>query len=77
MIFVSPLVKASVVLVIPFIAACGGSSSDPTDPASSKDPVTAYSGEREHSFRLNVNTFFFNALPTEVFTPGVHVQSIS
>jgi len=37
----------------------------------------AYSGEREHSFRLNVNTFFFNALPTEVFTPGVHVQSIS
>ena len=39
--------------------------------------VLAYSGEREHSFRLNVNTFFFNALPTEVFTPGVHVQSIS
>jgi len=40
-------------------------------------PAFAYSGEREHSFRLNVNTFFFNALPTEVFTPGVHVQSIS
>jgi len=37
----------------------------------------AYSGEREHSFRLNVNTFSLNALPTEVCTPGVHVQSIS
>ena len=43
----------------------------------SKHRLLAYSGEREHSFRLNVNTFFFNALPTEVFTPGVHVQSIS
>ena len=38
---------------------------------------SAYSGEREHSFRLNVNTFSLNALPTEVCTPGVHVQSIS
>lgn len=38
---------------------------------------SAYSGEREHLFRLNVNTFFLNALPTEVCTPGVHVQSIS
>ena len=37
----------------------------------------AYSGEREHSFRLNVNTFFLNALPTEGCTSGVHVQSIS
>jgi len=41
------------------------------------DVLCAYSGEREHSFRLNVNTFSLNALPTEVCTPGVHVQSIS
>lgn len=38
---------------------------------------TAYSGERERPFWLNVNTFFLNASPTEVCTPGVHVQSIS
>ena len=37
----------------------------------------AYSGERERPFWLNVNTFFLNASPTEVCTPGVHVQSIS
>lgn len=37
----------------------------------------AYSGERERSYRLNVNTFFLNASPTGVCTPGVHVQSIS
>ena len=37
----------------------------------------AYSGEREHPFRLNVNTIFLNASPTGVCTPGVHVQSIS
>jgi len=37
----------------------------------------AYSGEREHPFRLNVNTSFLNASPTGVCTPGVHVQSIS
>jgi hypothetical protein len=43
----------------------------------SMDGKGAYSGEREHSFRLNVNTFSLNALPTEVCTPGVHVQSIS
>ena len=36
----------------------------------------AYSGEREHPYRLNVNTIFLNALPTGGFTPGVHVQSI-
>jgi len=40
-------------------------------------PLGAYSGERERSFGLNVNTFFLNALPTEVCTSGVHVQSIS
>ena len=39
--------------------------------------MPAYSGERERSYRSNVNTFFLNALPTEVCTPGVHVQSIS
>ena len=39
--------------------------------------LPAYSGEREHSFWLNVNTFFLNASPTEGFTSGVHVQSIS
>jgi len=39
--------------------------------------VPAYSGERERPFWLNVNTFFLNASPTEVCTPGVHVQSIS
>jgi len=39
--------------------------------------LNAYSGERERSFGLNVNTFFLNALPTEVCTSGVHVQSIS
>ena len=37
----------------------------------------AYSGEREHPYRLNVNTSFLNASPTGVCTPGVHVQSIS
>jgi hypothetical protein len=37
----------------------------------------AYSCERERPFWLNVNTFFLNASPTEVCTPGVHVQSIS
>jgi len=37
----------------------------------------AYSGERERPFWLNVNTLFLNASPTEVCTPGVHVQSIS
>jgi ribonucleoside-triphosphate reductase len=37
----------------------------------------AYSGEREHPYRLKVNTFFLNASPTGVCTPGVHVQSIS
>lgn len=37
----------------------------------------AYSGERERPYRLNVNTIFLNASPTGVFTPGVHVQSIS
>jgi len=39
--------------------------------------LVAYSGERERPFWLNVNTFFLNASPTEVCTPGVHVQSIS
>jgi hypothetical protein len=56
MIFVSPLVKASVVLVIPFIAACGGSSSDPTDPASSKDPVTI-SGQVMDGYLQNAQVF--------------------
>ena len=37
----------------------------------------AYSGEREHPYRLNVNAIFLNASPTGVCTPGVHVQSIS
>jgi len=37
----------------------------------------AYSGEREHPYRLNVNTSFLNASPTGVCTPGVHVQSTS
>jgi hypothetical protein len=39
--------------------------------------TVAYSCERERPFWLNVNTFFLNASPTEVCTPGVHVQSIS
>ncbi len=39
--------------------------------------IGAYSGERERPFWLNVNTLFLNASPTEVCTPGVHVQSIS
>ena len=47
------------------------------DVLDSTGAVNAYSGEREHSVRLNVNTFSLNALPTEVCTPGVHVQSIS
>jgi hypothetical protein len=38
---------------------------------------SAYSGEREHPYRLNVNTSFLNASPTGVCTPGVHVKSIS
>ena len=42
-----------------------------------KDSDSAYSGERERPFWLNVNTFFLNASPTGVCTPGVHVQSIS
>ncbi|EMP56849.1 transposase OrfAB subunit B [Marinobacter santoriniensis NKSG1] len=39
--------------------------------------VNAYSREREHPYRLNVNTSILNASPTGVCTPGVHVQSIS
>ncbi len=39
--------------------------------------LIAYSGEREHPYRLNVNAIFLNASPTGVCTPGVHVQSIS
>jgi len=36
---------------------------------------SAYSGERERSFGLYVNTFFLNASPTEVCISDVRVQS--
>ena len=36
----------------------------------------AYSGEDEHLYRSNVNTYFPNAFPALTFTPSVHVPSI-
>jgi hypothetical protein len=59
------------------IAAIFGSHHCPMSPPDTAHALLAYSGEREHSFRLNVNTFFLNALPTEGCTSGVQVQSIS
>ena len=36
---------------------------------------TAYSGDREHLFRLNVNTCPSNASASDLFTASVHLQS--
>jgi len=58
------------------LQACGESSARIPGKPWIAPKAHAYSGEREHPYRLNVNTIFLNALPTGGFTPGVHVQSI-